>query len=371
MIETSKREQRNISLIITERCNLSCVYCYEHNKTAKQMTFEIAKNIIDDEFLNLDKYEFTIDFFGGEPFLNFELIKRIVEYTLSNYSGYYHFFATTNGTLVHGEIQKWLKSHKEVLTLGLSLDGNKIAHNLNRSDSFDDIDLDFFISTYPDQHIKMTISEQSLPHLADSIKFITEKGFRISCNLAYMIDWFSVNNSKNLKEQLDILIDYYIENPDFPRCNLMDFKIEILSHPMPDQTSISKYCGCGTHMACFDIHGDSYPCQLFAPISADKRAIKSDDFDISETLVKNNFPTKCRNCYYLRICPFCLGSNYLSTGNMYLPDSGRCELYKLIFQANAKLKALEWERNPSKFEDEEGLLRSISTILGFDNRKHQ
>lgn len=363
MNDMNEKRQRNISLIVTERCNLSCVYCYEHCKSARQMTFEIAKEIIDKELVNLDKYDYMIDFFGGEPFLNFELIKQIVEYTVENYCGSYHFFATTNGTLIHGEIQEWLKAHIDVLTLGLSLDGNKVSHDLNRSNSFDSIDLDFFLSTYPNQHVKMTVSEISLPHLADSIKYVTEKGFKISCNLAYMIDWLSEKNSKTLKEQLERLIEYYIDNPSVPRCNLMDFKIEILAHPMPNDEAVSKYCGCGTHMACYDIFGDKFPCQLFAPISANENAIRSKDFKISETLHKENFPEECKNCYYLRICTFCLGSNYLSTGNIYQPDKGRCELYKLIFQANAKLKALEWERGITSTNDEEGLLNSIYTIL--------
>ena len=69
------KKQRNISIIVTERCNLSCVYCYEHNKSAKQMTFEIAKKIIDEELTNLDKYEYMIDFFGGEPFFEFQVNK--------------------------------------------------------------------------------------------------------------------------------------------------------------------------------------------------------------------------------------------------------------------------------------------------------
>ena len=246
------------------------------------------------------------------------------------------------------------------------MDGNKKAHDLNRSNSFSNIDLDFFLSTYPNQHVKMTISELSLPYLFESIKFIAEKGFTISCNLAYMVDWLSAKNSEILKRQLDLLIDYYLDNPNIPRCNLLDFKIEILSHPTIDD-SVNKYCGCGTHMACYDIYGEKYPCQLFAPISADERAIKSENFEISEILVKEKFPVECRNCYYLRICTFCLGSNYLSTGNIYQPDKGRCELYKVIFQANAKLKALEWERGISNTEDEQGLLRSICKILDFNN----
>ena len=57
-----------------------------------------------------------------------------------------------------------------------------------------------------------------------------------------------------------------------------------------------------------------------------------------------------------------MGSNYLSTGDIYKPDPNRCALYKLIFKANAKLRALEWEKGHLKTDDEEGVLRSICTI---------
>ena len=227
-------EKRSIVLIVTERCDLSCVYCYEHNKSARQMTFEEAKSIIDKNLVDLDKYEYSIDFFGGEPFLNFDLIKRITNYVLENYSGYYHFFTTTNGTQVHGEIQEWLQKYRDVFTVGLSLDGTEEAHNLNRSNSFDKIDLDFFLRMYPDQSVKMTISELSLPYLFESIKFLTEKGFLISCNLAYMVDWLASQNSKILEQQLNKLIEYYLDNPNVSKCNMLDFKLEILSHPLPD-----------------------------------------------------------------------------------------------------------------------------------------
>jgi len=354
--------KRSITLIITERCDLACTYCYEHNKSAQQMTFEQAKSIIDKELVDLDKYTYSIEFFGGEPFLNFSLIKKVVEYVLNTYKGNYYFFATTNGTQIHGEIQEWLKNNKDIFTLGLSLDGNRIAHNLNRSNSFDKIDLSFFRETYPLQPIKMTISEKSLPYLADSIKFLTEYGFLITCNLAYMIDWFSESNMKTLERELNKLIEYYIENPNIPKCNMMDFHIEILSHPDQSENKIRKYCGCGTNMHCYDITGASYPCQLFSPLSAGDKSIQIKDFKISDELDKSNFLDECNNCYYQRLCQFCLGSNYLSTGNMYQIDTSRCKLYKLIFKANAKLKALEWKNGIKSTDDEQGLLRSILHI---------
>ncbi|MBQ8859093.1 MAG: 4Fe-4S cluster-binding domain-containing protein [Clostridia bacterium] len=360
-------KKRSLTLIVTERCDLSCVYCYEHNKSAKQMTFEEAKKIIDRELVHLDEYQYTIEFFGGEPFLNFELIKQVVEYVLSTYYGHYCFFATTNGTQVHGEIQEWLKKYRYAFTLGLSLDGNKIAHDLNRCNSFDKIDLDFFLEQYPEQTVKMTISEQSLPYLAESIQFLTEKGFPISCNLAYMIDWLAPKNAEVLEEELEKIIEYYLEHPKAPKCNMFDFPLAILAHPYKKQDKLRKYCGCGTHMRCYDMDGECYPCQLFSPLSAGEKAWKSKDFQISDQLDKENFPEACKTCYYQRICQFCLGSNYLSTGNIYHIDEARCRLYKLIFKANAKLKALEWERGLVSTDDEQGLLQSIVRIAELEN----
>lgn len=361
--ESALREKkRSLTLIVTERCDLACTYCYEHHKSARQMTFEEAKAIIDKELVHLDEYEYSIEFFGGEPFLNFELIKQVVDYVLKNYQGSYYFFVTTNGTQVHGEIQEWLKAHRSVFMVGLSLDGNKTAHDLNRSNSFDKIDLDFFLSLYPEQPVKMTVSEQSLPHFSASIRFLTEKGFLISCNLAYMVDWLSPQNASVLERELELLIQYYLEHPEVPRCNMMDFQIEVLAHPNKYKDSLRKYCGCGTHMLCYDMNGECYPCQLFSPLSAGEKALASKNFEISDYLHKEKFPEECKECYYQRICAFCLGSNYLSTGNIYGIDEGRCKLYKQIFKANAKLRALEWERGICKVEDEQGLLRSIVTI---------
>lgn len=356
---------RTISLIVTESCNLSCVYCYEHNKSAASMSFEQAKRIIDKELRETTPQENTcIDFFGGEPFLNFSLISQVYEYVMSFYKGKVLFFANTNGTLVHGEIQEWLKKRVENFKIGLSLDGTRAAHNINRSNSFDDIDLEFYIKFYPEQGVKMTISEETLPFLAESVKYLSELGLEVSCNLAYMIDWLNEKNKSELVKQLNELINYYLDNPQVKKCSMLDFNIGILERPILNNNKIRKYCGMGTAMICYDILGFAYPCQLFAPISAGGRAKKIEEISITSEFDKYLLDQKCRDCYYLRICPFCLGSNYLSCGNLYKPDAARCELYKLIFAANAKLKAYEWEKGILNLKDDEeqALLRSIYKI---------
>ena len=358
-------DQAIISLIITERCNLSCTYCYEHNKSASDMRFEVAKEILDLELRKEDRASsIIIDFFGGEPFLNFNLMKRIVKYVLSSDCGQVHFFASTNGTEVHGDVQQWLRENRRYIDVGLSADGIRQAHNINRSNSFDKIDFDFFAREYPSQPVKMTISEESLPYLAESVAFLHEKGFLVECNLAYLVDWTSSRNLPVLTDQLNLLIEYYLEHPGVPRCGILNFNIGVLAHPLERDGVARKYCGTGTAMRCYDVNGNVYPCQLFTPISAGENAKKLGEIPLYENFSFDLLDEECRSCYYQRICPTCLGSNYLSTGDPYRPDKARCKLYQIIFQANAKLKALEWERGILKTDpmEEQALLRSIVHI---------
>ena len=80
------KDQKKIMLLLTEECNLNCVYCYEHFKSKRKMSFDTAKSILDD-FYSTSKPGDTvlIEVFGGEPFTNFELIKQIDDYVMTVY----------------------------------------------------------------------------------------------------------------------------------------------------------------------------------------------------------------------------------------------------------------------------------------------
>ena len=76
----NKNVRKNVMLIVTENCPLRCTYCYEtfKNINKRTMSFETAKQIVDFEMTVDDNYEeVVIDFFGGEPFVNFRLIEQI------------------------------------------------------------------------------------------------------------------------------------------------------------------------------------------------------------------------------------------------------------------------------------------------------
>jgi len=87
------------------------------------------------------------------------------------------FFICSNGTILTDEMKTWLEKNKNCVMVGISLDGNKKAHNINRSNSYDQVqkNLPFFLEQWPSQPIKMTINAETLPYVADSIIELEEK----------------------------------------------------------------------------------------------------------------------------------------------------------------------------------------------------
>lgn len=328
--------KKYITISVTEYCNLACTYCYEHHKTNNMLSFETAKEIIDREMSANDGYEeISIDFFGGEPFTEFELIKKCVEYILRNqWNKKFICFASTNGTLIHGEVKEWLQKNKDYFWCGLSFDGTKKMQNINRSNSADLIDLDFFKNTWPEQPIKMTISQETLPNLADGIIYLHKYGFDIYSNLAVGIDWSDASNLEILENQLMKLIEYYLENPDIKPCSILDKKIETITLP---NESPFRWCGAGTHTKTYDINGNLYPCHFFMPITLGKEkavAAKNINFSLDSKLYDEN----CDKCKILNICPSCYGSSYQQFGDVTKRDPNMCKLNKVTAKASAYLQ---------------------------------
>ena len=358
---------RTVTMTLTQSCNLACSYCYEHHKSSKRMSWTTAKQIIDREFEHVaanDVDGFEFDLFGGEPFLEFDLVKQITEYVCEKKKNIpCVVFATTNGTLIHNEVQEWLKAHNCCFVCGLSLDGTREMHNINRSNSYDDIDLSFFATQYPTQDIKMTISQETLPNLAEGVIDLHKKGFIVSCNLAYEIDWSAPENVVTLERELHKLIDFYLDNPDIEPCSMLEMGISNVAI-CEDQTI--RYCGAGKYMCSYDVDGKEYPCQYFMPLSlgAD-RAIEGlsvvlpDDY-----LPENELEPHCRDCIISSVCPNCFGANFASTGNIYKRDKNMCRLTKIMIKARSYLRAKQWELGQLKETGDElqALLRAIIKI---------
>lgn len=135
----AQKRLKQLILQVTQQCNLRCEYCaysgiYEGNRTHadKKMSFETAKKTIDFFFEHsVENPDVVIGFYGGEPLLEFELIKQCVAYINEiNEGKNIRFGMTTNGTLLKGERAKFLAEHEFVI--GISLDGSKSEHDACR-----------------------------------------------------------------------------------------------------------------------------------------------------------------------------------------------------------------------------------------------
>lgn len=334
MTTANYENKKTIMLTVTEKCNLNCSYCYEHCKSPNSMDMETAKRILDYEFALDDGYDcIEVDLFGGEPFLEFNLLTEIHDYVYSIESPRKRIcFSTTNGTLVHGAIKEWLKQHKDTFCVGLSLDGNKIMHDLNRCNSFDQIDILFFKECWPNQDIKMTVCRESLPHLADGITFIQSLGYSCSGSFAFGIDWDLAVDLQVLESQLAILADFYISNPQIPIAEILDLKLEYISN---EADVPSRWCGAGLQMKAYDINGNLFPCQSFMFLAQEKKVQVDEFLFANETNLED---PKCKGCILNNVCSTCYGMNYSMTGKVNERDKEHCEFNKLIARFNAYVK---------------------------------
>lgn len=320
------------TICVTHNCNLHCVYCYQEH-SVECMTWQTAVNCVDWIFSHIpsecDSVE--IDFIGGEPLLEFNLLKKITEYILDTYKDIpFILFATTNGTVLTDDMKAWFTNHKDIFWLGLSLDGTPETHNRNRSSSFDLIDIDFFRRTWPEQGIKMTISEKSISNLAENIKYLHTLGFPEigGANLAEGdFDWDKDEYLSELIPQLKDLVEFYAENSNYKQCQLLNRDLYICES---DKQRRKKWCGTGKEIVFFDCDGKRYPCSYITPMTFTNQELdKILSFDFSN---ENLFiDESCVNdCYIYPICQTCAGANYKQSGNLGIRNKKKCKINKLV-----------------------------------------
>lgn len=354
---------RNIDLIITDGCNLNCVYCYEHNKQARMMNFDTAKSIIDAEFSKQFDF-YNISFFGGEPFLNFPLIKRISEYIWnSEMSSKCKISVSTNGTMFDSEIRSWLTQNSHRFFIGLSLDGTEETQNRNRSNSSSLIDLDFILSL-KEVYIKATVSPYTIDHLFDDVKYLYSLGVEFTINLALDYKW-DMSNLDIFAKQMIKIVDWTLENDPPFLCRLLDVPMESVSPDSPK--TVPKYCGAGTKLITYDVDGRRYPCQMFAPMSFKKDQLA---VEFTEYIDICALDKKCQVCPLVAGCPTCYGANYNEFGNLYSKNLFICRtvIIQYIAASNYWIRHIKAEcdkHNRLPDEREAKILSRARTVYEF------
>lgn len=322
-IDNRHPRRKTCMLMVTHQCNLNCIYCYEHFKSAQMMSFETAKKCI---LLEVEKVkgsdqfkELEIQFMGGEPFMNFRLIKQVVEWLENNYLDIpYICFASSNGTLIHGNIRKWLERHRNTIFVGLSYDGSVGMQSTNRGVA--PIDVDWFIHTWPNQGMHMTVSKETLPNLSGGVIELQRKGGRCTVALAQGVKW--TETDVNLyRRELEILSDFYLEHDGFqPVEPLMTRSFTGIDK----DGHVSRSCGTGLGMTTYDVDGTAYPCHMFTPLVMGGNAQPLRDASVCDNC--DLADERCKGCTFINWCPTCYGINLAIRGDVRKRDEYLCKM---------------------------------------------
>lgn len=360
-------KRKSILLLITYSCNLNCVYCYEPKRSHHKMTSQQAKDYILQAVDNIEEeYErFDVQFMGGEPLLEFEFIKELTEWLWSRdfkvpLDGV---FAPTNGTLLNDEMRAWLVANRERISLGLSFDGNRLMQNINRTHSAMDVDVGFFVKTWPNQSVKMTVSPNTIGLLANGIKALHQYGFtEIQADLAMgaNVGW-QAEHLRVYAKQLNELKEWYLEHGEIKPASILGTRlIDAFS-----MDNVAKKCGCGESFICIDYDGQQYACHLFAPITASReqscQSLQIDFKDHARFLSK-----ECAECLLSSVCNICHGMNFLCNGDVSIQSPFTCQAFKIQFYICCELHLKK-----AMARNDETMCKKIRTILSYIEKNYE
>ncbi|NLD60266.1 MAG: 4Fe-4S cluster-binding domain-containing protein [Clostridiales bacterium] len=318
--DSSALRRRVCTLIVTRDCNLNCRYCYEEFKGPENMDFDTARRILEEEYAfaceSSDYDGFLIDFMGGEPLLNFPLIREVVGWAKARERRKpITCFAATNGTLLDSEKTDWFRKHRKSVVLGASYDGALGAQRSNRGTDPGAVPLEFFRECWPFQPVRMTVSKATVGTFADGALELFRGGYPVEAVAAQGEDW-DASDAELFKKGLRKLKDAFLEDETLPAIRLLRGRLLFGSEPG------NMYCGTGRNMAAYDVDGRRYACHMFAPIVQGERALPLD-----HRLAPGEYDARdpfCDGCALYRICSTCVGVNYKHRGGTRLRDHRFC-----------------------------------------------
>lgn len=358
---------KSITFIVTKDCQLACKYCYLVGKNEKErMPWEVAKAAIDYVLSHENDFKeksVIWDFIGGEPFLEIDLIDRICDYIKSemyrlnhHWFNSYRFSFSTNGINYDSQkVQDFIEKNREHLSIGITIDGTKKKHDLNRiwkgegpeRGSYDDVvrNIPLWLSQFNNGATKVTISSADIPYICESVLHLYSLGIHeVNINCVFEDVWKD-GDDELFFEQLKMLADTIIENGYYTdyACS---FFTEHIGKPLDCQLNNQNWCGAGKMLA-VDAAGNFYPCTRFAQYSL--RTKKAwiignirDGIDQNKlrpflTLDRCTQSTQeCIDCEVAEGCAWCQGENYdaADTPTIYQRATAICKMHKARVRAN-------------------------------------
>lgn len=356
-----------LCLHICHDCNLRCKYCFagtgDYKGHREFMSEEVALKAVDFLIENSGNRKILeMDFFGGEPLLNFDVVKRTVEYANEKASALgkkFLFTMTTNGVLLRGEIADWLNENMENVVL--SLDGRQEIHDdvrktVNGKGSFEVIIQNFkdFVAKRGDKsyYIRGTFTNKNLDFAKD-VLFMADSGFKeISLEPVVLEKGHELAITEEMlpeiKEEYKRLAREYIKRrKEGKGFHFFHFTIDLEGGPCLAKRV--NACGAGNEYFSVTPVGDIYPCHQFADkpefymgnvfegkINEEIRA----KFKNSSLFTREG----CEDCFARYHCSGgCAANNYVFNGDINKPYKQTCEMLKARTECAMHILSVEKE----------------------------
>lgn len=349
-------------LNIAHDCQLRCKYCFastgDFGQGRKLMTLETGKHAIDFLLENSgDRTNLELDFFGGEPLMNFKVVKQIVEYARSREAEYnkkFRFTITTNGLLLDDEKIEFI--NKEMSNVVLSIDGRKEINDYFRVLPNGQGCYDMILPKYKklvegrgdkEYYVRGTFTNKNLD-FSNDVFALYEAGFdQISIEPVVGDGDEYALTEKELHavfKEYENLANRILENEKKGgKFNFFHFMIDLDQGPCAIKRL--RGCGCGNDYVAITPDGDIYPCHQF--VGMEEYKMGNIDEGTFNQEMKADFANchvyskpECRKCWAKFYCSGgCNANNYQYVGDVRSAHKISCELEKKRLECAIMLKA--------------------------------
>ena len=356
-----------LCLHVSHACNLNCAYCFAgqgkfHGERAL-MSFEVGKRALDFLIENSgSRRNLEVDFFGGEPLMNFQVVKDLVAYGREQeklHNKKFRFTLTTNGVLLNDEVKEF--ANREMSNVVLSIDGRKEVNDRmrpfrgeGRRGSYD-----LIVPKFQDlaesrgqqnYYVRGTFTRENTDfskdvlHLADlGFEQISVEPVVAPPDAEYAI---REEDLPELFAQYDALAAEMVRRKKAGDCfNFFHFMIDLEGGPCAAKRLSG--CGSGTEYLAVTPQGDLYPCHQFV---GNEEFRMGDVFTgVHNTALRDEFKAcnvyakeKCRSCFARFYCSGgCAANSYNFHGNINDAYEIGCELQKKRIECAIMIKAAE------------------------------
>ena len=366
---------RTVTFVVTEACDAACTYCYECHKSNKFMSFDTARKIVDlvfklsetdnSTFINTKTKAVILDFIGGEPLLNIDVIEKTCDYFWNKALMLNHRFADTfrismisNGlNYFNPKVQDFIRKFDSRLSFGITIDGDKEMHDACRirpdgSGTWEQANAAqmHFHKTYNRKlNTKVTIAPNNLPFFDRTVKYFIENGYTvIHANPVFEEEW-TVEQAKLYYEKLKLIADYIVSNNLQDRIYFSVFD-KNLFRPIPEEEQ-HPFCGGTGDMCAFGTDGTAYPCIRYMNMSLNgsqpeirvgncERGIYQTEEekailrDMASVTRRSSNDDECYNCPIASGCGNCSAWCYQKYGTYNKKDKGICWMHRARCLAN-------------------------------------